>query len=41
MKLEKKVLKFVKNLEIEDYSVQPHQDISPPKWHSSTYIMVF
>ena len=29
----KKSIEICKNLEIEDYSVQPHQDISPPKWH--------
>ena len=26
-------LEICKNLELEDYSIQPHEDISPPKWH--------
>ena len=29
----KKSLEICKRIEIEDYSVQPHPDISPPKWH--------
>ena len=28
-----KSVEICKNIELEDYSVQPHEDISPPKWH--------
>ena len=33
VKSRKKSIQICKNIELEDYSLQPHEDISPPKWH--------
>ena len=33
VKSRKKSIQICKNIELEDYSLQPHADVSPPKWH--------
>ena len=33
LKTREQTLKLCIPLEVEDYVVQPHQDVSPPKWH--------
>ena len=33
LKIRKKTEKLAEPLEIEDFTVQPIKDVSPPKWH--------